>query len=161
LGRQNTVTDARNGTTTYAFNNADQVVSVTTPPPGNGQAPQTTTTYFDAMQRGTNIVQPPVGYRYDAQGRMTHMTNWSTYPSSGARVTTWNYDSQRGWLNNKRYPDNLGPDYTYTAAGRLQTRTWARTNGASRLSTTYSYNNFEKSGSELCILLLKRPHHIP
>ena len=73
---------------------------------------------------------------------MKHMTNWSTYPSTGARVTTWNYDSGRGWLSNKRYPDNLGPDYTYTAAGRLQTRTWARTNGASRLSTTYSYNNF-------------------
>lgn len=161
-GRRNTVTDARTGATTYTFNNADQVVSITTPPPGTGAAAQTTTTYFDAMSRATNIVQPdgtsinnifslrgelirtsgsrnyPVGYSYDAQGHMKTMTNWSMFSSStGARVTTWHYDAERGWLTNKVYDDGKGTKYSYTAAGRLGTRLWAR-----GTNTTYTYNNF-------------------
>src|SRR6266508_1928729 len=35
-GRVKTVTDARNGTTTYSYNNADQRTAVTTPAPGTG-----------------------------------------------------------------------------------------------------------------------------
>jgi len=160
--RANTMTDARTGTTTYTFNNADQMVSITSPPPGTGAGAQTTTTYFDAMQRATSIVQPdgatvnnvfslrgellrtsgsrnyPVGYSYDAQGRMKTMTNWSTFSSSaGARVTTWHYDAERGWLTNKVYDDGKGTKYSYTAAGRLGTRLWAR-----GTNTTYSYNNY-------------------
>jgi RHS repeat-associated protein len=160
-GRQSTVTDPRNGTTTFTFNNADQVVSVTTPAPGNGAPAQTTTTQYDNMVRATNVVQPdgtsvmkvfsprgevirssgsrtyPVGYAYDAQGRLKHMTNWSSFSSgAGARVTTWHYDTQRGWLTNKVYADGLGPKYSYTAAGRLSSRLWAR-----GTNTTYSYND--------------------
>jgi YD repeat-containing protein len=67
------------------------------------------------------------------------MTNWTTFASAGERVTTWNYSPTRGWLDNKRYPDNTGPDYTYKASGRLWTRTWAR--GSPRVQTTYAYNN--------------------
>jgi YD repeat-containing protein len=64
------------------------------------------------------------------------MTNWSGFPSTGARVTTWNYDAYRGWLTSKSYDGGVaGPSYTYTAAGRLQTRTWAR-----GVTTTYGYN---------------------
>jgi len=97
-GRQSTMTDVRNGTTTYTFNNADQIVSVATPPPGNGQPAQTTTTYYNKMLQATNIVQPdgtsvtnkffqtgllektlgsrtyPVAYTYDPQGRLKTMT---------------------------------------------------------------------------------------
>jgi YD repeat-containing protein len=81
----------------------------------------------------------PVGYGYDAQGRMKTMTNWSGFAgAAGARVTTWNYDPYRGWLANKRYPDATGPDYTYKPSGRLQTRAWAR--GNPRVTTTYAYN---------------------
>jgi hypothetical protein len=53
------------------------------------------------------------------------------------RVTTWNYDAYRGWLESKRYPDSTGPDFTYTDGGRLKTRTWAR--GNPRIVTTYNY----------------------
>ncbi len=85
----------------------------------------------------------PVGYGYDAQGRMTTMTNWTTFDRDGAgsgeRVTTWNYDPDRGWLSNKRYPDGYGPDYEYKASGRLEKRIWAR--GDPHLTTTYAYNN--------------------
>jgi RHS repeat-associated protein len=161
-GRVLTTTDARNGATTYAYNNADQVTIVTTPAPGTGQGPQTTRTYFDSMSRATNVVLAdltsitnefslagelrktfgsrtyPVGYGYDAQGRMKTMTNWSGFSTAtGTRVTTWNYDSYRGFLTNKVYDGGSGgPSYRYTPAGRLQARAWAR-----GITTTNSYNN--------------------
>ena len=92
--------------------------------------------------------QYPVGYGYDAQGRMTTMTNWSAFPSAGARVTTLNYDAYRGWLDSKRYPDSTGPDYTYTAGGRLSTREWARTGtGGQRILTTYKYGFQDGTGT--------------
>ena len=153
--RQNTVTDARTGTTTYSFNDADQVTSVTTPSPT-----QVTTYYFDSAGRNfattlpdntsvTNVLWPtglpkltygsrtyPVGYAYDAQGRMVNMTNWtSSSGGTGARVTTWNYDRCRGWLTNKTYADTSRVYYTNTPAGRLALRVWAR-----GTNTVYSYN---------------------
>jgi len=159
-GRQNTVTDARTGTTTNFYNNADQVSSTVSPVPAAGQSAEVTVNYFDNLGRilrttlpdntsVTNEFYPtglvkrnygsrtyPVGYSYDAQGRMKTMTNWSGFASgSGARVTTWNYDGYRGFLTNKVYDGNTaGPGYAYTAAGRLKTRTWAR-----GVTTTYGY----------------------
>ena len=150
------MTDFRVGTTTYTFNNADEIATMVTPSPA-----QTTTYYFDTSLRNfattlpdstcvTNVFNPtgqtkltygsrtyPVGYGYDAQGRMKTMTNWSSFVSgTGARVTTWNYDSYRGFLSSKTYDGGAaGPAYTYTMAGRLQTRHWAR-----GTNTTYAYN---------------------
>ncbi len=50
-----------------------------------------------------------MAYSYDFAGRMKTMTNWSTFSASsagtGARVTTWNYNTNRGWLHSKDYPD--------------------------------------------------------
>ncbi len=161
-GRQWKTTDARNGDTTFTSNNADQVATVTTPDPdGSGPATaQTTTALYDNMGHVWKVKQPdemwvtneyhltgelkktsgsrtyPVGYSYDYAGRMKTMTNWTTFPTTGARVTTWNYDAQRGSLSSKRYADNLETDYAYTPAGRLQTRDWAR-----GITTTYGYNN--------------------
>ena len=120
-GRQNTMTDARNGTATYAFNNADQPVNATTPPPGTGQPAQTTATQYDTSLRGWQVTQPdgtvvvnefhptgllrktsgsrtyPVEYAYDPQGRMRTMTTWQQFATlGGPAVTTWNYDATRG-----------------------------------------------------------------
>jgi hypothetical protein len=84
----------------------------------------------------------PVGYGYDYAGRMSTMTNWSGFASgAGARVTTWNYNPYRGWLDSKPYADGHGPSYTYTAAGRLSSRTWARTVSGQALTTTYGFDN--------------------
>jgi RHS repeat-associated protein len=161
-GRQYQVTDVRNGTTTYGYNNADLVTSVTTPNPGTlGASPQTTLTYYNPMLQATNVVQPdgtsvvstylltgelglqsgsrtyPVAYSYDYAGRMNIMTNWSGFSTlAGARVTIWNYDQYRGWLTSKAYDDGHGPSYTYTAAGRLASRIWAR-----GVTTSYVYDN--------------------
>src|SRR6266540_6392415 len=177
-GRQYTVTDARNGATTYGYNDADQVTIVTTPVPAAGQSAQTTTTYYNNLLQATNVVQPdntsvtneyyptgllkraygsrtyPVGYGYDAQDRISKMTNWTGFATSaGTRVTTWNYNTYRGWLDSKDYPNattgqppatpgTTVPTYAYTDAGRMQTRTWLRTGTDSqRIVTTYAYNN--------------------
>jgi hypothetical protein len=131
-----------------------------TPAPGPGQASQTTTMYFDKMNRLTGTMLPdgtyvtnsytsqgwmsrtsgsrtyPAGYTFDAQGRTKTLTTWANFPSSGAAVTTWNYDTNRGWLNSKKYADNNGPSYTCTAGGKLKTRAWAR-----GVVTTNSYNS--------------------
>jgi len=166
-GRQQTVTDARNGSTSYGYNNADQVTTTTTPPPGNSQPALTTTTLYDKMLRPYCIILPdsttvsttylltgeiglqsgsrtyPVAYGYDYAGRVLAMTNWSSFSSespSGQRVTTLNYDPYRGWLTSKRYADGSGPTYAYTAAGRLSSRTWARLVGGQPLVTSYVYD---------------------
>ena len=65
-----------------------------------------------------------MAYTYDYAGRLKTLTTWTNFAGNqGSAVTTWNYDGQRGWLTNKTYADNKGPGYTYTAAGRLKTRT--------------------------------------
>jgi RHS repeat-associated protein len=57
-----------------------------------------------------------------------------TAETAGAATTTWTYSPTRGFLTRKEYADTTGTDYTYTAAGRLATRTWAR-----GVVTTYTY----------------------
>src|SRR5207302_1332693 len=49
--RQNSITDARNGTTTLVFNKGDQGVTNASPAPLPGQPPQTTVSYYDKMGR--------------------------------------------------------------------------------------------------------------
>jgi hypothetical protein len=108
--------------------------------PGFAQPAQTTTTFYDTSLRAWKIVQPdatsvtnefyptgllkkkygsreyPVAYGYDYAGRMQTMTTWTNFAtSSGAAVTTWNYHPYRGWLDNQRYADNTGPDFTRVA----------------------------------------------
>ena len=151
LGRRRTATDARNGATTYAYDLLDRVLSVTSPAPGDGAPAQTTGYCYDAFGRSTALTNAdntltftayaptgektnqwgsrtyPVQYTYDYAGRMKTMRTWQdTNNAATAAVTTWNYDSQRGWLLSKRDATNQGATYTYTPAGRLQTRAWAR-----------------------------------
>ncbi|MFZ9938074.1 MAG: RHS repeat-associated core domain-containing protein, partial [Luteolibacter sp.] len=89
----------------------------------------------------------PVSYTYDYAGRMKTMT---TTGDAGNSITAWNYSTSNGLLLSKRYNSNStgttgsGPDYTYTSAGRLQTRQWARKVDpedelSPRVTTTYGY----------------------
>jgi RHS repeat-associated protein len=160
FGRQNKMTDARNGTTTVGYNAAGLVATNTTPNPGGG-TPETTITTYNNVGQAVMVTQPdnttvsseylptgqlrlqygariyPVLYTYDAQGRVLTMTNWSNYGGgTGTRGTTWNYDIYRGFLASKTYDGNsAGPSYAYTAAGRLASRVWAR-----GITTTYKYD---------------------
>lgn len=165
-GRLQAATDARNGTSSYTYFADDQLQTVATPDPdatrsGTGYDSQTTTFGYDSAGRRSSVTQPdngtvttvyfptgqvqritgvrtyPVEYSYDTQGRLKTLKTWQNYASnSGAAVTTWNYDAQRGLLASKAYADNQGPTYTYFASGRLHTRTWAR-----GVTATYAYNN--------------------
>ena len=171
--RLETQTDPRNGTTTYTYYDDDQVHTVLTPDPdttrsGPGYDAQLTTYGYDDAGRQNLVTLPDLGqvhttyylhgqvkrtwgtrtypteYTYDPQLRVKTLTTWKDFASNaGAAVTTWNYDPQRGWLDNKAYADNTGPAYDYKLSGRLLTRTWARTSSlptpGSLLTTTYGY----------------------
>ena len=52
------------------------------------------------------------------------------------KITTWIYGTTTGHLDRKQYADTKGTDYTYTAAGRMLTRVWAR-----GITTTYGYTH--------------------
>lgn len=160
-GRQYSSTDARNGDTIYIYNNADRIASVTTPSPGNGGGAQTTTTYYNTSLQATNVAKPdgtsviteylptgerlethgshtyPVAYTYDYAGRMKTMKTWQNFAgNNGVATTIWTYSGQRGFLTVKTNGDGSpGISYSYTPAGRLQTRTWAR-----GIVTTYGYD---------------------
>ncbi len=150
-GRQKFITDARNGTMTNTYDSLDRVLSRATPTPDGTHDSQRTGYRFDALGQVTAVTnsdstvtyftsQPsgertktwgareyPVEDTFDPQGRMKTMKTWTLFAANyGSATTTWNYDSQRGWLSSKRYAGNTGPDYSYTDAGRLKTRTWAR-----------------------------------
>ncbi len=154
-------TDARNGTTTYAYNDADQIVSVTTPAPGAGVSAQTTGTTYDdagrvvvtrypdntastneyaltgALKKSYGSRTYPVEYSYDFDGRLKTLKTWKNYATdAGAAITTWNYNTNRGWLVGKTYADGTGPVYSYTSAGRPKSRVWAR-----GITSTNSYNS--------------------
>jgi RHS repeat-associated protein len=113
-GRQSSVTDARNGATSYTYNNADQVLTVTTPDPdGAGpESAQVTTYTYDSRGRTSAVELPdseevhtvytatgetakrygartyPVEYEYDAQGRMTLMRTWKSFnQTTGAGIS--------------------------------------------------------------------------
>ena len=167
-GRQWKVTDARNGTTIFTYDSADQVTTVTTPAPGNGQSAQTTVTAYDNLGRVKQVTRPdgtvasseyypmgllkrswgsqvyPVEYSYDAQGRMKTLKTYRAFSGNWnspgtADTTTWNYHAYRGWLSNKRYADSTGPDYFYFPSGRMQKRQWAR--GSPRVESVWTYNS--------------------
>jgi RHS repeat-associated protein len=157
-GRLETATDIRTGATTYEYDDADQVILVTTPVPGPGQAAQVTESYYDPMGRVTNTVTAagavvqlydvmgqltntygamtyPVAYGYDPQGRLQTLRTWQNHAGrTGEAVTTWTYHADRGWLSGKTYHGAAGPTYVYTNGGRLERRSWAR-----NLDTDYEY----------------------
>ena len=166
------VHDARTGTTVTAYydSNVDVVASITEPgsrttafayddrgrrtlvnapdtldEEGNTLDNETTTTYFP--DGSVEEVAGDQTYRrrhtYDYARRMDSLTTYGTETAT----TTWTYDQSRGWLDRKQYDDGNGTDYTYTNAGRLKTRTWARdVDGGNdpnkdQLTTTYAYDN--------------------
>ncbi len=113
--------------------------------------------YFNYNGRG-DVVQTwgdttyPIEYVYDSYGQKAELhtfsggSNWgaSAWPASttgAASVTKWIYDGPTGLLAQKQDAVNKQVAYSYDAANRLSTRTWARTTGTgSPLTTTYSYD---------------------
>ncbi len=155
-GRVQSTTDARNGATTYTYDDMDRVLSVTTPAPGSSLLAQTSTQAYDSMGRETvttlpDLSQitneyfvtsllkkrsgsqiPTVEYTYDSQGRKKTML---TTGQAGSATTTWTYQDSTGWLAGKTYPGGDTISYTQTSAGRILTRNTGRA-----VMRTYSYD---------------------
>ncbi|VFQ45093.1 RHS repeat domain-containing protein [Desulfoluna butyratoxydans] len=92
----------------------------------------------------------PVAYTYDDQGRMKTMTTYRTeqgwsgeqFPESATGdLTTWHYHGATGLLSAKEDAQGKSTTYTYTAGGKLHTRTWAREKAGAQLTTTYAYDD--------------------
>jgi RHS repeat-associated protein len=124
-GRKTGQTDALGKVTRFAYNDRGQV----------------THTWGDGPY--------PVRYQYDAYGRMSAMTTYradegfaaDSFPASATGdTTTWHYDPATGQLTAKEYADGSQVTYTYTTAGKLETRTWARQDSGQPLTTTYGYD---------------------
>jgi len=160
FGRTLTQTDSRTGTTTMGLILENgSYASITEP--GNRttaftydvmartiatELPDNTVTYTSHTTRGEVQAQwgsqtYPTFRTYDSQGRLAILRTRPTLDGSGkptdagGSLTTWVYHPQRGWLTGKRDAADRGADYTYTAAGRLFTRTWER-----GITTTYNYD---------------------
>ncbi|MDW8344588.1 MAG: hypothetical protein RMM51_08860, partial [Verrucomicrobiae bacterium] len=145
-------------TTAFVYDQADQLIAITN---AVGLPEQQVTRYvYDSRGRRIQTILPdgatqfiayyrtgeiatnwgartyPVAYTYDYAGRLKTMTTWKHFATqTGPATTTWNYDPQRGFLTAKVYADQSSVTYTYTPAGRLARRTWAR-----GVTTDYSYN---------------------
>lgn len=155
-GRVATTTDSRTGTTTMGdYTESGNLLSMTAPgnrvtsfthdkmgrrltvdAPDTADAngnnlTNVTTTRYDLAGRVVEITGGQtyrVAYTYDYAGRLKSLTTYGT----ATATTAWNYDPQRGWLTGKRHGSDSagttgsGPEYTYTPAGRIKTRTWVR-----------------------------------
>jgi RHS repeat-associated protein len=159
-----TSTDSRTGTTTYsAFTESGQALTTTTP------AGEITTTTLDRHGRPTAVKLPnntftytsyhlsgqpagkwgsltnPTFTLYDDQGRMSELRTYQTLTgeptaaSPGSAKTTWQYSPTTSHLISKKDHEQKGATYTHTPAGRLATRTWARSSVATPKVTTYTY----------------------
>jgi len=96
----------------------------------------------------------PLAHVYDEFGAMTELhtyrtanpalwstPDWPAGPLPQADITTWHHNPATGLLDRKEYADGKGPTYTHTTAGRLATRTWARTDtNGNALVTTYTHD---------------------
>ncbi len=158
-GRENLRTDPR-GASTWSFGyNAfnqleyvrDQLGNVTTyryypanhPNAGQlwkvidarGSATGTTETIYNARGQ-TQEITGTATYRqvfgYDAYGDQETLQTFGTVPAT----TTWVRDPATGLLTFKKYADNKGTHYNYTADGKIAQRIWQR-----GITTTYGYSS--------------------
>ncbi|MFT4177116.1 MAG: RHS repeat-associated core domain-containing protein [Luteolibacter sp.] len=147
-GQPLSVTDPGSRTTTFAYDVMGRRILVDAPDTvdaeNNALANITYTSWHPTgLEKATWGDQTyPVYTGYDEQGRVNELRTYRnlahgtepTAATGGYDLTTWLYNAQ-GLLSAKRYADNEGPTYTYTAGRKLATRTWAR-----GVVTTYTYN---------------------
>lgn len=107
-----TATDAE-GTTTFTYNSADLMTSVSYP---NGKSISFT---YDAANRRSSVTENgfTVNYSYDAQGRLDNLKD-----GSNALIVDYGYD-ERGLLVSEARGNGSSSQYTYDAAGQVQTIT--------------------------------------
>ncbi len=156
--------DAAGNRTSYEYYydthlNAGRLKAITQPPL-DPQNPVDKKQYLEYTAQGEQRrvwgdTAYPVEYVYDDYGQKTEMHtyrggsgwNGSTWPGSPgtADVTRWVYEAATGLLTSKTHgygtQDADTVSYTYTAEGKLYTRTWARTVGGNPLITNFAYSS--------------------
>jgi RHS repeat-associated protein len=170
LERQTGVTDPRSGTTITHYNAQGWVDFIKDPAghqttytydPNTGRKIAETNALSKAVRFAYNdrgqLLRTwgdavyPVEYVYDTYGRMSEIHTWrtdegwsgATWPSGAAGSadhTFWHYQAGTGLLTGKEDADGKIVTYTYGDAGRLASRTWARTDSGSPLVTAYAYD---------------------
>ncbi len=132
----------------YAYDSAGRVATKT-----NANAKVARFSYNERgdLLRQWGDTEITVEYGYDSWGRRTTMAtfrggsgwnnaSWPTSTAGAADVTTWAYQASTGLLISKTDADNKSTSYTYTQAGQIATRQWARSAGATPVQTSYSYS---------------------
>lgn len=138
------ITDPGNRSTAFTYDSRGRRTHVDAPDTldaSGANLPNITITHYfpdSTVQETTGGQTYRVTHTYDYAQRQKTLTTYGTETAA----TTWIYSPDRGFLVEKNHAgesDN-GPgntaDYTYTAAGRLKTRTWER-----GVVTTYGYDN--------------------
>jgi RHS repeat-associated protein len=141
-----TVTDpASNEVADYSYDSAGRVSSVANA--------LNKLTYYSYNDRGQKLKEwgaatYPVERVYDGMGRVQKLKTYadstadfttSSWPASPgtAQETTWNYHAATNFLSSKVDDAGESVTYTYTQAGMVKTRTWAR---SPAIVTTYGYD---------------------
>ena len=151
------VTDAAGNTTSYRYypqgqRGAGKIRSVTL---ADGSVSWSSYTQRGELMATWGSQTNPTWRVYDGLGQMISLHTWQVDPNfnasampasppAGSSVTSWIYDAATGLLAAKRDAANLGASYTYDVAGRLSSRTWARSSVASPQVTSYQYNEFSQ-----------------
>ncbi|MBI3884659.1 MAG: RHS repeat-associated core domain-containing protein [Opitutae bacterium] len=135
---------------TYAYDSAGRTAAVTN---ALGKVCR-----YDYTARGEKLhvwgdTDYPVEYGYDSQGRQTTLKTyrtgtgftgptWPAATAGTADTTTWNFHAATGLLSSKVDATGKSVAYTYTVAGQIATRAWARTlpNSTIPVTTTYAYS---------------------
>jgi RHS repeat-associated protein len=154
IGRQISQTDPRTGTSVTHYNSLGQVDYTE-----DAAGKRTSFTYESSTGRRASIVNSlnkstsytynsrgqistvrgdasyPLSYSYDSYGRMTQLLTYRDSNLNNPDVTIWTYQESTGLLTSKTYADNKSVSYTYSADGKLATRTWSR-----GVVTNYAYN---------------------
>jgi RHS repeat-associated protein len=128
-------------TTTYEYDKMGRQIKIDAPNTAHNNITHTSYTVKGEVRAVWGDQTNPTFRVYDEQGRLVELHTWQTTPTlahttttppGGSALTSWTFHTQRGWLTYKEYPDgpdsgtarDPGPTYTYTAAGRIKTRTW-------------------------------------